>query len=80
MMMSSDPCSKSGPLPSKCITNTPDSRIMSWVMLYFVRAIVTRGASGTIAAAPAESEINPFTLPCETVVTATGNGRKPESV
>src|ERR1700744_3413926 len=49
-------------------------------MLYLVRLIVTRGASGTIAAAPADNEIRPLARPSWTVVTATGNGRSPDSV
>ena len=62
------------------MANTPDSRTMSWVKLYFVRLMVTRGASRMIPAEPAESDMSPLTRPSRPVVTATGKGRRPPNV
>src|ERR1700722_19900904 len=81
MMMRSEASSAgSGVAASRCMTNTPELSTMSWVRLYLFRLIRPRGASGTIAAAPADSEISPLARPWSTVVTATGNGRRPDSV
>src|ERR1700749_437362 len=81
MMMSSEASrAGSGVAASRCMTKTPEFSTRSWVRLYLVRLIVTRGASGTIAAAPADSDIRPLARPSWTVVTATGNGRSPDRV
>src|SRR3984957_8478417 len=80
MMLSEASSAGSGVAASRCMTNTPELSTMSWVRLYLVRLIVTRGASGTIAAAPADSDIRPLARPSWTVVTATGNGRSPDRV
>lgn len=50
---------------------------MSCVLLYLVRLTVARGSSGTMLAAPADSDISPLAKPASIVVTATGNGRNP---
>jgi hypothetical protein len=53
----------SGVAASRCMTKTPELSTMSCVRLYLVRLIVTRGASGTIAAAPADSDMRPLARP-----------------
>ena len=78
--MASDASIMSGSLLNRCITKTPDCSTRSWVKLYLVRLIVTRGASGTIPPLPADSDIKPLARPSAIVVTATGKGRSPDSV
>ena len=79
MRMRSDSSITSLSLHRRCMANAPDSRTISWVKLYLVRLMVTRGdLTDNARQSQPKSDMSPLERPVRTpVVTATGKGRRP---